>query len=54
MSKYSWKYNVPADANRVGNELEAIYEEHGKLTPPLIVTYLRSTLSTINVLNSLG
>ncbi len=42
MSKYSWKYNVPADANRVGNELEAIYEEHGKLTPPLIVEDARN------------
>ena len=42
MSKYSWKYNVPADANRVGNELEAIYEEHGKLTPPLIVADARN------------
>ena len=39
---YAWMYNVPADANKVGGELEAIYEEHGMLTPPLIVEDARN------------
>lgn len=42
MNSYSWKWNVPADAQKVGSELEAIYEEHGKLTPPLIVEDARN------------
>lgn len=42
MNTYSWKWNVPADAQKVGSELEAIYEEHGKLTPPLIVEDARN------------
>jgi len=42
MNTYSWKYNIPANAQRVGSELEAIYEEHGKLTPPLIVEDARN------------
>ncbi len=42
-STYSWKYPVPADAQRVANELDAIYEEHGKVTPPLIVEDARNT-----------
>lgn len=39
---YAWKYNLPADPQKVGTELEAIYEEHGKLTPPLIVDDARN------------
>lgn len=39
---YGWKYNVKADAQKVGTELEAIYEEHGKLTPPLVVDDARN------------
>lgn len=42
-SQYGWKYNVKADPQKVGTELEAIYEEHGKLTPPLIVEDARNT-----------
>lgn len=41
-NKYSWKYNVKADPQKVGMELEAIYEENGKLTPPLIVEDARN------------
>lgn len=42
-STYSWKYSVPADAQRVATELDAIYEEHGKVTPSLIVEDARNT-----------
>lgn len=41
-TQYAWKYNIKADAQKVGTELEAIYEEHGKLTPPLIVEDARN------------
>lgn len=41
-TQYAWKYNFKADAQKVGTELEAIYEEHGKLTPPLIVEDARN------------
>ena len=34
---YAWKYNNKADAQKVGSELDAIYEEHGKVTPELVV-----------------
>lgn len=40
--QYAWKYNVKADVQKVGAELETIYEEHGKLTPLLIVEDARS------------
>lgn len=42
MSQYAWKYNTKADAQKVGSELETIYEEHGKLTPALIVEDARN------------
>lgn len=42
MVKYSWKFGNAADANKVGIELENIYEEHGKVTPSLVVDDARS------------
>jgi hypothetical protein len=39
---YAWKYSVKADVQKVGSELETLYEEHGKLTPVLIVDDARN------------
>lgn len=42
MANYAWKFNLPGDASKVGQELEAIYEENGKVTPPLVVEDARN------------
>lgn len=42
MAHYTWKYSVKADAAKVGQELEVLYEEHGKVTPPIIVEDARN------------
>ncbi len=42
MNSYAWKWNVKADPQKVGTELEAIYEENGKVTPQLIVEDARN------------
>lgn len=41
-SRYAWKYSIKADAQKVGTELEALYEDHGQLTPTLIVEDARN------------
>ncbi len=40
-STYAWKWTMPVSAEIVGQELEAIQEEHGELTPDAIVDAAR-------------
>lgn len=42
-SSYAWRWNMPVKAEIVGAELEKIQEEHGELTPVIVVDAARSS-----------
>lgn len=49
-STYAWRWNMPADAETVGAELEKIQEEYGELTPTIVVDSARPDNSPMHKL----
>jgi hypothetical protein len=47
-SSYSWRWNMAVKAEVVGSKLEEIQEEHGEITPRLVLDDARSETSELH------